>query len=101
MQNQPGLYNSASRRIKIKIMKNNINHKNQDIQFIQIHTDYIKLQDLLKLTGVCDTGGAAKIAVQSGEVSVNGEICDMRGKKIRPGDLIAYQNQTFQVFQAR
>ena len=94
MRNQPVLYNSASRRIKFKIMKNN---KNQNIQSIKIHTDYIKLQDLLKLTGVCDTGGAAKIAVQSGEVSVNGEICAMRGKKIRPGDLISYQNQVFQV----
>ena len=53
---------------------------------IRITTEYIKLQDLLKLASVVSTGGEAKLMVQEGEVRVNGEVCTMRGKKIRPGD---------------
>ena len=54
---------------------------------IKIDTEFIKLQDLLKLAGACDTGGMAKVLIQNGEVSVNGEICSMRGKKMRDGDV--------------
>ena len=53
---------------------------------IRITTEYIKLQDLLKFASVASTGGEAKLMVQEGEVKVNGEVCTMRGKKIRPGD---------------
>ena len=56
---------------------------------IQIDSEYIKLQDLLKLTGLAATGGMAKIVIQNGEVKVNGEVCTMRGKKIRPGDRVS------------
>lgn len=55
---------------------------------ITIQTDYIKLDSLLKFAGLCDTGGFAKELIQQGAVSVNGEVCTMRGKKIRPGDRI-------------
>ena len=55
---------------------------------IEITTEFIKLQDLLKFAGVCDTGGEAKIAIQEGNVKVNGEVCTMRGKKIRPCDVV-------------
>lgn len=55
---------------------------------VPINTEFIKLQDLLKWTGVAQTGGHAKILVQDGQVSVNGEICLMRGKKLRPGDTV-------------
>ena len=48
---------------------------------IIIHTEFIKLQDLLKFANLVETGGMAKECVQGGEVSVNGEICTMRGKK--------------------
>lgn len=54
---------------------------------IKIDTEFIKLQDLLKLAGACDTGGMAKVLIQNGEVSVNGEVCTMRGKKMRNGDV--------------
>ncbi|MEE1060372.1 MAG: RNA-binding S4 domain-containing protein [Ruminococcus sp.] len=54
---------------------------------IKIDTEFIKLQDLLKLAGACDTGGMAKVLIQNGEVSVNGEVCTMRGKKMRDGDV--------------
>ena len=53
---------------------------------IEITTEYIKLQDLLKFSTLTSTGGEAKILVQEGAVSVNGEVCIQRGKKIRPGD---------------
>ena len=57
-------------------------------QTIQITTEFIKLEALLKFAGVTDTGGEAKQAIQTGEVSVNGEVCTMRGKKIRAGDVV-------------
>lgn len=59
---------------------------------VKIDTPFIKLQDLLKLCGLCDTGGMAKIVVQNGEVSVNGEVCTMRGKKLRTGDSVVFEN---------
>ena len=57
-------------------------------QSIKITTEFIKLDALLKFAGVCETGGEAKEAVQAGDVKVNGEVCTMRGKKIRPGDVV-------------
>ena len=55
---------------------------------VKITTEFIKLDALLKFAGVAGTGGGAKEAVQAGAVSVNGEVCTMRGKKIRPGDVV-------------
>ena len=53
---------------------------------IKIHTEFIKLQDLLKFAGAVETGGEAKVRIQEGEAKVNGEPCTMRGKKLYPGD---------------
>ncbi len=53
---------------------------------IAIDTPFIRLDALLKLSGAVGTGGEAKVAIQSGEVKVNGEVCTMRGKKLRCGD---------------
>ena len=53
---------------------------------ITIRTEFIKLQDLLKLANAVGSGGEAKERIQGGEVRVNGEVCTQRGKKIRPGD---------------
>lgn len=64
---------------------------------ITITTEYIKLQDLLKFAAAVQTGGEAKLAVQEGEVSVNGEVCTMRGKKIRPGDVVTFNGQELTV----
>ena len=64
---------------------------------IEITTEFIKLQDLLKLAGAVYTGGEAKAMVQDGFVSVNGEVCTMRGKKIRPGDTVTYEGKDYQV----
>lgn len=55
---------------------------------IKISTEFIKLESILKFAGVVGTGGEAKQAIQEGYVTVNGEVCSMRGKKIRPGDRV-------------
>ncbi len=55
---------------------------------VTITTEFIKLDALLKFSGISETGGEAKQAIQDGEVRVNGEVCTMRGKKLRPGDKV-------------
>ena len=67
---------------------------------ITITTEFIKLQDLLKLANLVGTGGEAKIVIQEGKVSVNGEVCTMRGKKIRPGDTVVYDGEELTVSYA-
>ncbi len=67
---------------------------------IIIHTEFIKLQDLLKYANLVETGGMAKECVQGGEVMVNGEVCTMRGKKIRPGDTVLFDGQELTVAYA-
>lgn len=57
-------------------------------QRVSIRTEFIKLDSLLKYAGLTDTGGFAKEMIQGGQVKVNGEICTMRGKKIRSGDVV-------------
>lgn len=64
---------------------------------IMITTEFIKLQDLLKFANMVSTGGEAKIIIQEGEVKVNGEVCTMRGKKIRPGDVVELGGQQLTV----
>ena len=67
---------------------------------ITITTEFIKLQDLLKVALLVSTGGEAKIVIQNGEVLVNGEACTQRGRKIRPGDLVTYQGKEISVSYA-
>ena len=61
---------------------------------IKIRTEFIKLQDLLKFAGAVETGGDAKLIIQEGRISVNGETCTMRGKKMRPGDRCCIDGET-------
>ena len=61
---------------------------------VKITTEWIKLDALLKFAGAANTGGAAKAAVQGGAVTVNGEICTQRGRKIRPGDRVELGGET-------
>ena len=60
---------------------------------ITITTEFIKLDSLLKFSNAVATGGEAKQIVQDGLVKVNGEVCTMRGKKIRPGDVVEVDAQ--------
>ena len=62
-----------------------------------INEEYIRLDNLMKFSGLCDTGGRAKYLIQNGEVKLNGEVCTMRGKKIRGGDRVEYQGRTVEV----
>lgn len=59
---------------------------------IKTESEFIRLQDLLKLGGAVETGGQAKLVIQNGEVRVNGEICTMRGKKLRKGDKAEFED---------
>ena len=64
---------------------------------IPIKTEFIRLDALLKLAGAFETGGQAKSAVQDGGVLVNGEVCTMRGKKMRPGDRAQVGRDVYEV----
>lgn len=64
---------------------------------IAIKTEFIKLDSLLKFAGLVSTGGEAKELIADGQVLVNGEVCTMRGKKIRPGDSVALGGKTVEV----
>ncbi len=68
-------------------------------QTIPIHTEFIKLDQLLKFAGLAETGGRGKELVQAGEVLVNGEQCLARGKKIRAGDTVTLDDITLVVEQ--
>ena len=60
------------------------------MKIMTITTEFIRLQDLLKLANLVETGGEAKERIQDGEAMVNGEICTQRGKKLRPGDTVIF-----------
>ena len=64
-----------------------------------IDTPYIKLDSFLKLADAVQTGGHAKIVINEGEVKVNGEVCLQRGKKIRQGDVVKFDNNVYEAVQ--
>jgi len=64
---------------------------------LPITTEFIKLQDALKYANLVYSGGEAKTLIQEGEVKVNGEVCTMRGKKLRPGDTFSFAGQTIKI----
>ena len=65
---------------------------------IFIETEFIKLDNLLKLSGAFQTGGQAKLMVQNGAVKLNGEICTMRNRKIRSGDVVETDDIVIEVY---
>ncbi len=66
-------------------------------EIIKINDEFIKLDSLLKFSGLAETGGEAKVLIQSGKVLVNGEVCTMRGKKMRDGDKAQYGDRIVEV----
>lgn len=64
--------------------------ENSEIPVV-IGTEFIKLEAALKLANAVPSGGQAKTVIQDGEVTVNGEVCPMRGKKLYPGDRFSFQ----------
>ena len=63
--------------------------------------EYIRLDDLLKLTGCVETGGHAKVLIQGGEVLLDGEVCTMRGKKLRGGETVCIPADGTEITVAR
>ncbi|MBQ3481938.1 MAG: RNA-binding S4 domain-containing protein [Oscillospiraceae bacterium] len=66
---------------------------------ISIQTEYIKLDALLKYAALVGSGGEAKTVIVEGLVKVNGEVCTMRGKKLRAGDRAEFDGRTVTVEQ--
>ena len=66
---------------------------------IKIVTDFIKLDSFLKLCSAVQTGGHAKIVISDGFVLVNGEVCTMRGKKLRDGDVVKFEGNEYKVIK--
>ena len=64
---------------------------------VTISTEFIKLDALLKYAGLVNSGGEAKALIQEGDVLVNGEVCTMRGKKLRPGDTVTLGEETVSI----
>ena len=64
---------------------------------VAIRDEFIKLDSFLKFSGAVMTGGEAKEIIQGGKVKVNGEVCTMRGKKMRPGDVAEAYGKSYMV----
>lgn len=66
---------------------------------IGITTEFIKLDSFLKLASLVASGGEAKVLIAEGLVKVNGEVCTMRGKKLRAGDVVSFDRFNIEVVQ--
>ena len=75
-------------------MKVTVKKKDSRIPVV-ISTEFIKLESAMKLANIIPSGGTAKLVIQEGYVSVNDEVCTMRGKKLYPGDTFCYEGQTY------
>lgn len=64
---------------------------------IKISTEFIKLDQFLKYVGDAENGAVAKILIQEGQVLVNGQVETRRGKKLRPGDIVEFESNKYQV----
>ena len=67
------------------------------METINITSEFIKLEALLKFAALVGTGGEAKLVIADGLVKVNGEVCTMRGRKIRPGDVVSFADAELRV----
>ena len=75
-------------------MKVTVKKKDGAIRVV-IGTEFIKLESAMKLANCVPSGGSAKLVIQDGLVSVNGEVCTMRGKKLYPGDSFEFEGQSY------
>ena len=75
-------------------MKVVVKRKGQNVP-VRIDTEFIKLESAMKLANTVPSGGVDKVKIQGGEVMVNGEVCTMRGKKLRPGDVFSCMEGSF------
>ena len=63
----------------------------------KITTEFIRLDAFLKFCDVAQTGGHAKMIIQYGDAKVNGEVCEQRGKKLRPGDEVEFEDVIYRI----
>ena len=75
-------------------MKVTVKRKENAVPVV-IGTEFIKLESAMKLANIVITGGSAKVEIQEGNVTVNGEVCTMRGKKLYPGDKFTFEGDTY------
>ena len=75
-------------------MKVTVRKKSNAIPVV-ISTEFIKLQDAMKFANAVPSGGLAKTEIQEGNVTVNGEVCTMRGKKLYPGDRFGFDGDEY------
>jgi len=75
--------------------------KLRGVKPVYITGDHIKLDALLKYASIVSTGGEAKILILGGEVYVGDEPCASRGRKIRPGDVVRYEDNIIVVKQEK
>lgn len=81
------------------MVKRNIRLKIKEKKVIKKHisTEYIRLDSFLKLCDAVQSGGHAKIVIQENEVKVNNSICTQRGKKLRQGDKVEFENTVYEI----
>ena len=66
-------------------------------QQVAVRAGVIRLGQFLKLAGVVETGGEAKLRIQEGEARVNGEVETRRGRQLVPGDLVEFAGEVLEV----
>lgn len=71
--------------------------KGKRMEILKIRDEYIKLGQVLKLSGICDSGVDAKHLIADGMVTVNGEVELQRGKKLRQGDVVVCDGKSIQI----
>ncbi len=78
------------RKIRLKV-------KEKPVITKSIQTEFIRLDSFLKLCDAVQSGGHAKLVIQDGEIKVNGEVCTQRGKKLRVGDKVEFENKIYEI----
>ena len=66
---------------------------------VKIKTEFIKLDSFLKWAGIASLGSEAKMYILDELVKVNGEVCVQRGKKIRSGDIVEFEGESYKAIQ--
>ena len=87
----------ASRPTEVVNIMKVVVKKKDNIIPVPIETEFIKLEDAMKYANAVSSGGGAKVLIQEGQVQVNGEVCTMRGKKLRPGDTFTFAGKTYAI----
>ena len=84
-------------KIRVKVKAKTLPEKKPEE--VKIKGDFIQLDALLKFVNAVDSGGVAKMMIQNAEVTVNGEICTQRGRKIRPSDIVRLGTDAYRIIK--